>query len=746
MSRAPLDPSLHDELDVHGLTREEGDRVVSILDRQPSRLELALFGAMWSEHCSYKSSRVHLAYLPTSGPQVALGPGENAGAARLDKGWVVVFKMESHNHPSYIEPFQGAATGIGGILRDVFTMGARPVCNLDSLRFGAPTHPKTPALMRGVVSGIAFYGNCMGVPTVAGETELDAGYDDNILVNAMTVGIAREERLFLGRAEGAGNPVLYVGSSTGRDGIHGATMASAAFEEDAQEKRPAVQVGDPFTEKKLLEACMELFEDDVVVGIQDMGAAGLTSSSVEMADRTGHGIRLHLDRVPMRAEGMTPYELMLSESQERMLIVSRAGTEERVRQVFDKWDLCCVPIGEVTTTGNIELFWHGDRVADLPVSVLAGTAPKYRRPTRRPERPERPPVPDSTPEEPGEMLAELVGSPHGASRRPVYEQYDHMVQVRTAVRPGGGAAVLRVPEAGGYLAVTSDCDHRAGLLDPREGARRTLAEAARNLSITGALPLAVTDCLNFGNPEVPEVMGAFAEAVQGLREACLAMETPVVSGNVSFYNETRGRSIPPTPTVGVVGWMADTVRPVGAWVEREDLLLWLLGEGEPSLDGSLWQHSFCGRVGGHLRPMSLIKEQRLCELTRRLVRAGLVSAAHDVSAGGLALCLAEMVLGPADCPGGRLIGVRAEGFEAGDDPVTALFGEVPGRVLLATTEEAAPDLRDRASAWGVPLELLGRSGGDRFRLGPVDLAMEELVSRYAVGLEEVLSATQARAG
>jgi len=579
----------------------------------------------------------------------------------------------------------------------------------------------------------------MGVPTVAGETEFHRGYDDNILVNAMTVGIAKEDGSFLGIAEGIGNPVFYVGSHTGRDGIHGATMASASFDDEAEAKRPTVQVGDPFTEKKLLEACLELFKEDVVVGIQDMGAAGLTSSTFEMADRAGKGIHIDLDQVPMREEGMNPYEIMLSESQERMLVVVRKGSEAALQRIFQKWDLACAHIGEVTNTGRVELFWHGDRVADVPVHKLATGAPKYDRPTR--PRATRHPVPDLSPKAPqtaAEMLQELLGDPVAGCRRPVYEQYDHMVQVRTIIRPGGGAAVLRVPEADGMVSVVSECAHRACILDPREGARRTVADAARKISATGALPLAITDCLNFGNPEVPEVMWEFVEAIEGLKEACLALDTPVVSGNVSFYNETRGQSIPPTPTIGMVGWLGNDFQPAPGTVSAEGLDLWLIRGAAPSVDGSLWQQHFCGEVGGELQHLDLDQELRIQEFVRSQVREQVVSAARNLGSGGLAVSLAKMVFNS-----GNIVGLRCGEFNPGPG-FSGYFGEAPSSLLLACEPAQNDLLQTNANKASLEIQRLGSTGGNNFELGDINVALNSLYEAWQSALNPLMGISNDR--
>ncbi len=540
----------------HGLTREEFERAVAILGRTPNLTELGIFSVMWSEHCSYKSSKIWLKTLPTTGPRVICGPGENAGVVDIGDGDAVVFKIESHNHPSFIEPYQGAATGVGGILRDVFTMGARPIAILNSLRFGSPDHPRTRHLVAGVVAGIGGYGNCVGVPTVGGECEFDPSYDGNILVNAMCVGLARADRIFYSTAAGPGNPVVYVGSKTGRDGIHGATMASAGFGGDAGEKRPTVQVGDPLTEKLLIEACLELMQGDAIVAIQDMGAAGLTSSSVEMAGKGGLGITLDLDRVPVRETSMTPYEIMLSESQERMLMVLRPGSEEEARRIFEKWELDFAVIGHVTDTGHLVLRVNGRIVADIPVGPLVTEAPVYERPWRRADtEPEIDPA-TVTDRDPFQSLKRLIQSPALSAKRWIWEQYDHLVMGNTVQRPGGDAAVVRVSANGKALALATDCTPRYCRADPVRGGAQAVAESWRNLTAVGAEPLALTDNMNFGNPERPEIMGQFVGAIEGMREACLALDYPVVSGNVSLYNETGGNAILPTPVIGGVGLIA----------------------------------------------------------------------------------------------------------------------------------------------------------------------------------------------
>src|SRR3954471_6764568 len=587
----------------HGLAPDEYDRILKALGREPNLLELGIFSVMWSEHCSYKSSRIHLKKLPTEAPWVIQGPGENAGVIDIGDGDAAIFKMESHNHPSYIEPYQGAATGVGGILRDVFTMGARPIANLNALRFGRPDHPKTRHLVAGVVAGIGGYGNCVGVPTVGGEVNFDAAYDGNILVNAMTVGVAKTDKIFYSAAAGIGNPVVYVGSKTGRDGIHGATMASADFSEDSEEKRPTVQVGDPFTEKLLIEACLELMASDAIVAIQDMGAAGLTSSSVEMASKGGVGIELVMDAVPQRETGMTPYEMMLSESQERMLMVLKPGREAFAEAIFHKWELDFAVIGEVTEAGpnggRMELVWNGETVADIPLDPLADEAPLYERPYAIPKAPEPlTDIPEST--DIAADLLKLMASPALASRRWVWEQYDQQVGADTVQRPGGDAAVVRVHGSKKALAITTDCTPRYCYADPVEGGKHAVAEAYRNLCAVGAKPLAITNCLNFGNPQRPEIMGQLVGCIEGMAEACRALDFPVVSGNVSLYNETKGDdgsslAILPTPAIGGVGLLEDWEKSATISFKRSGEAVLALGWNNGELAQSLWLREIAGR-------------------------------------------------------------------------------------------------------------------------------------------------------
>jgi len=736
----------------HGLTDEEYDRVLECLGREPSLTELGIFSVMWSEHCSYKSSRIHLGTLPTTGPNVIQGPGENAGIVSVGDGWAAAFKMESHNHPSFIEPYQGAATGVGGILRDVFTMGARPVANLNSLRFGSVDHPRTEYLVDGVVAGIAGYGNCMGVPTVGGEVTFDPSYDGNILVNAFNLGLVRDDQIYLANASGIGNPVMYIGAKTGRDGIHGATMASDVFDEESEAKRPTVQVGDPFTEKLLLEACLELFKTDYVVGIQDMGAAGLTSSSFEMADRGGVGLILNLDAVPQRAENLTPYEMMLSESQERMLLVADKGTEDKIREIVERWDLDASVVGEVTDTGRVVVTWHDSVVADIPVAPITDKAPKYDRPTAEPadlaQRWELnlDAVSDVSPgAEASATLANVLAGPNIASRRWIYRQYDHMVRIGTVSRPGDAdAAVIRLPEGKRGVALTVDCNPRLCWLDPYRGAAMAIAECCRNLACVGAEPLGTTDCLNFGNPERPEIMWEFVESIRGIGDACRAFEAPIVSGNVSLYNETGDTAVKPTPSVAVVGRVEDVERIAQTAFAAEGLEIALLGrlegEGGASLAGCAYLqdlHGICAGRPPQWAPQDELAVQGAC---RELVRAGSVRSAHDLSEGGLAVAIAEMGFGG---PGWPRVGCSIEVPQRGRlDQL--LFGEDPARILVAYDPGNASAVREAAQRHGAPLSVLGSTSGDRVVIRDangavlVDSSLAELAGRWETGLEEAV--------
>jgi len=718
----------------HGLSAEEYRRLLDELGREPSLTELGIFSVMWSEHCSYKSSRVWLKTLPTSGPQVIQGPGENAGVVDLGDRQAAVFKMESHNHPSYIEPYQGAATGVGGIMRDVFTMGARPVANMNALRFGAPNHAKTRHLVAGVVSGIGDYGNCMGVPTVGGETNFDARYNDNILVNAMTVGLVDSGRIFKSAAKGVGLPVVYVGSKTGRDGIHGATMASAEFDEASAEKRPTVQVGDPFTEKLLLEACLELMQEEAIVAIQDMGAAGLTSSSVEMADKGGVGMVLDLDQVPTREAAMTAYEMMLSESQERMLMVLKPGAEAIAERVFRKWGLDFAVVGRTTDTGRLVVEHGGAVQADIPLSALAHAAPLYERPWTPKPTPavvaaEDVPAPNTV----LGVLETLMGSPQLSSRRWIWEQYDHMVMADTVQRPGGDAAVVRVHGTQKGLAISCDVTPRYCAADPFEGAKQAVAECWRNLTATGADPLAITDCMNFGNPERPEIMGEFVGAVKGMAEACNALDFPVVSGNVSLYNETNGISIPPTPAIGGVGLIPDIAEMATIALKHEGDVLLLIGPEGSHLGQSLYQELATGKTEGAPPPVDLAPERRVGDFVRALIREGRVSAVHDVSDGGLLVAIAEMSLSGAK-------GVALEPAPDGLAPHAAWFGEDQGRyVVAAAANEVARILQDAAAA-GIPARIVGKVTGDALKLpGEAPLSLQSLGGAHERWLPRFMS-------
>jgi phosphoribosylformylglycinamidine synthase len=719
--KLPNEPSITDQVVAeHGLAKDEYERLLKIMGRTPTMVELGIFSAMWSEHCSYKSSKVWLKKLPTKAPWVIQGPGENAGVIDIGDGQAAIFKMESHNHPSYIEPYQGAATGVGGIMRDVFTMGARPVANLNALRFGDPSHPKTRHLVSGVVAGIGGYGNCMGIPTVGGETNFHAAYNGNILVNAMTVGIAPTDKIFYAAAAGLGNPMVYVGSKTGRDGIHGATMSSTEFNEDSESKRPTVQVGDPFVEKLLLEACLELMATDAIIAIQDMGAAGLTSSSFEMAAKGGLGLEMALDKVPMREEGMNPYELMLSESQERMLIVLKPGREEEARKIFEKWELDFAVIGHLTDTERMVLSWHGDIVANIPIPPLVTEAPMYERPWKLTELPatlDAAKVP--APKDWNASLLKLMSCPDLASKAWIWHQYDHLILGNTAIRPqDGDAALVRVPGAAKNashkgLAMTSDCTPRYVQAHPETGGRQAVAEAWRNITATGAEPLAVTDNMNFGNPQKPEIMGQFAGAVMGIAEACKVLDFPVVSGNVSLYNETEGRPILPTPTIGAVGVIDDIAKAVGSRLTQGGLAIVLVGETRGWLGQSLYLRETTGREEGAPPPVDLAVEKRNGDFVRGQINARRVAACHDLSDGGLLVGLAEMCIA-----GGT--GVEVAQPSGNAVPSHAFFyGEDQARYLVATG--SADKVLEEAKAAGVPAVVIGYSGG-------TSLVVKDLVS------------------
>ncbi|WDF71669.1 phosphoribosylformylglycinamidine synthase subunit PurL [Novosphingobium sp. KACC 22771] len=631
----------------HGLSTEEYDKVLHALGREPNLVELGIFSVMWSEHCSYKSSRIHLKKLPTEAPWVICGPGENAGVIDIGDGQAAIFKMESHNHPSYIEPYQGAATGVGGILRDVFTMGARPVANMNALRFGRPDHPKMKHLVQGVVAGIGGYGNCVGVPTVGGETNFHKAYDGNVLVNAMTVGVADTDKIFYSAATGVGNPIVYVGSKTGRDGIHGATMASADFGDDIEEKRPTVQVGDPFVEKLLIEACLELMATDAIVAIQDMGAAGLTSSSVEMATNGKAGIILNMDKVPCREEGMTPYEMMLSESQERMLMVLKPGKEPMAEAIFKKWELDFAVIGEVTDTGHMVLTFKGEEVCNIPLGPLAEDAPLYDRPSVATPKP----APLSEVAESADIgadLLKLIGCPDLASRKWIFEQYDSQVGGDTMQKSGGDAAVVRVHGTDKALAISTDCTPRYCFVDPYEGGKQAVAETWRNICAVGATPLAITNCLNFANPQRPEIMGQIVGCLEGMGDACRALDYPIVSGNVSLYNESKatggGSAILPTPAIGGVGLMLNHEKMATVKFKKAGDAIWLIGPEGSHLGQSIWLRETTGREEGPAPVVDLDLERRNGETVRQLIADGVATAVHDISDGGLLVALAEMAM------------------------------------------------------------------------------------------------------
>jgi phosphoribosylformylglycinamidine synthase len=783
-----------DVIAAHNLTGEEYARIKQLMGREPTFVELGIFSVMWSEHCSYKSSRVHLKRLPTTGERVIVPPGENAGVVDVGDGWCAAFKVESHNHPSFIEPFQGAATGVGGILRDIFTMGARPVAAMNSLRFGTledSAHGRrNRALLAGVVAGIAHYGNAFGVPTIGGEVAFDDAYALNPLVNAFALGLVRRDQIFFGKAEGIGNPVLYVGAKTGRDGIHGATMASAEFDQEALEKRPTVQVGDPFLEKLLLEACLEAMRSGAVAGIQDMGAAGLTSSSCEMAARAGTGIELDLTLVPQREEKMTAYEIMLSESQERMLIVAHRGRERQVVDIFKKWDLDAVVIGQVTETGAVVVRHHGETLADIPSRFLTDEAPRYERPMRPREASgggahdddesdaqqhpshvvaasegvgaigarvsasvvnaeeldqllEAPSdvvsnvVSNEGREDYNESLRRLLSAPNIASKEWVFQQYDHMVRTNTAVLPGADAAVIRIKETRRALAMCLDGNGRYCAVSPREGARLIVAEAARNVVCVGARPLAITNCLNFASPERPEVMWSFSEVIDGMGEACRALSTPVVSGNVSFYNETEGRGIHPTPVVGMVGVVEDVRRIVQHGFKRAGQVVALLGETADDLSVSEYAASVGGlsaeemiRRGGRVPRLDLERERAVQAATLRAAEDGLLASAHDCSDGGLAVALAECCFSSLNR---QAVGAQVNLSGARLSPQAHLFAETPSRILVSFEESAQARVEEIAAQMGCPFTVIGRTSTDA-RLS-ISVDEEECVSLDVEALE-----------
>ncbi|HZO82542.1 MAG TPA: phosphoribosylformylglycinamidine synthase subunit PurL [Candidatus Binataceae bacterium] len=692
----------------HGLSDDEYRAIERRLGRTPTFTELGVFSVMWSEHCSYKSSRRHLAMLPRAGERVVGGPGENAGALDIGEGWVAVFKIESHNHPSFVEPHQGAATGVGGILRDIFTMGARPVASMDSLKFGALDHPRTRYLLGGVVGGIGGYGNCVGVPTVAGEVMFDKAYNANILVNAFCLGLARRGELQSARARGVGNPVIYVGSATGRDGIHGASLlASAEFDASSDSKRPTVQVGDPFTEKLLIEACLEAMRTGAIVAIQDMGAAGLTSSSSEMAARGGVGIELELERVPLREAGLTPYEILLSESQERMLLVAAAGREAELMEVFARWDLHAVVVGRITGDRRWRARWRGVLVADIPVGALADEAPMYDRPASPPAKSEfKASVQVTvTPPAPAEALRRLLDSPNVGSKRWVYRQYDSLVQSNTMVGPGSDAAVLRIKSTRRALALKVDSNPRACALDPYAGAAATVVEAARNVACAGARPIGLTNCLNYGNPERPEIMWQFVRGVEGIRDAAIALGTPVVSGNVSFYNETEGRAIPPTPTIAMLGLLEDASRRLKQFFRFPGDAIIVVQTAQPRLAASEYAYLFgVGRAEDAcvLAPLNLARERALIDALVAAAEAGLIRSAHDIAEGGLAVALAECCFNPDG-----VVGAEIDRMPDGDE-AAVFFGEGCSTVVLSAAMGDVEKLRAIFKGAGIGVTEIGR--------------------------------------
>jgi len=720
--------NIDEVLKAHKLTQLDYEHIKQILKREPNLVELGIFSAMWSEHCSYKSSKKYLNGFPTKAPWVIQGPGENAGVIDIGDGMAAVFKMESHNHPSFIEPFQGAATGVGGILRDIFTMGARPVANLNSLRFGdvdgnSETNRYQRHLVRGVVDGIGSYGNCMGVPTIGGEMSFESCYNGNILVNAFSLGLAKSDEIFYGKAEGIGNPVIYVGSKTGRDGLGGAVMSSDSFTEESKSLRPTVQVGDPFTEKLLLEACMELFKTDYVVGIQDMGAAGLTSSSFEMAGRSGSGMVMHLDKVPAREEGMTPYEFMLSESQERMLICAKKGTEDKVIEIFKKWDLDAEVIGEVTDSGRMELFWHGEKVADIPVDPVSEEAPILDRPIKEPEYLKE--IKDinldkikTTSNQ--EIFEKLISSMDVVDKKWVYSQYDSMVQTNTQKHPGSlDSSVIRVKENNKALAMSSDCNPRYCYINPFKGAALAVMESGRNVAMSGARPKAITDCLNFGNPEKPEVMWQFAKACEGIKEACKELNTPVVSGNVSLYNETNDVSVYPTPAIAMVGVNDSYERVLDSKFKNSGDKIILLGDTKGEFGGSLVLKEIAGEIKGDLADLNYEDELKLWDFVIKANEQGLLNSAKDLNIGGLAVAIAKV-------SAISNLGAKVKsGLESID-----IFDETQSRAIVTVSSENVEKVLELAKNIGIKASEIGEVGGDIVEVDDIKISMDKLKDIY----------------
>ena len=723
----------------HSLTKDEFENIKKILGREPNYVEIGIFSAMWSEHCSYKSSKKYLSGFPTKAPWVIQGPGENAGVIDIGDGYAAVFKMESHNHPSFIEPYQGAATGVGGILRDVFTMGARPVASMNSIRFASiegnsETAKKHRYLLKGVVAGIGGYGNCMGVPTIGGETSFEECYAGNNLVNAFTLGLAKADEIFYGRAEGIGNPVIYVGSKTGRDGLGGAVMSSASFTEDSESKRPTVQVGDPFTEKLLLEACLELFKADLIVGIQDMGAAGLTSSSFEMAGRSGSGMIMHLDKVPAREEGMTPYDFMLSESQERMLICAKKGCEQQIIDIFQKWELDVAVIGEVTNTGNMELFWHGEKVADVPVQPVSEEAPVLDRPVREPEYLKTVANVNMDKQISNQVaFDELFCDMEVVDKSWIYSQFDSMVQTNTIKGPGSlDGSTIRIKETGKALSMSADCNTRFCYINPQLGAAAAVMESGRNVAMTGAVPKAITDCLNFGNPQNPEVMWQFKESCEGIKNACRALNTPVIGGNVSLYNETNGVSVFPTPSIAMVGVNEDAQNVLPSKLQESGNILYLLGDTYSEFGGSLYLKKLYGKVAGVHPKVDFEKELALWNTVIEANRAKLLKSAKDVNLGGVAISLAKMaVVGN--------IGVEANiSLEDSKD----IFSESLSRSIVEVQLNNCEAFEKLASKNGVSYVAIGKTGGDKVIINDIFKELDNLSKVYFNRFKEVIEQDQ----
>ncbi|MDD2973615.1 MAG: phosphoribosylformylglycinamidine synthase subunit PurL [Aliarcobacter cryaerophilus] len=723
----------------HSLTKDEFENIKKILGREPNYVEIGIFSAMWSEHCSYKSSKKYLSGFPTKAPWVIQGPGENAGVIDIGDGYAAVFKMESHNHPSFIEPYQGAATGVGGILRDVFTMGARPVASMNSIRFASiegnsETAKKHRYLLKGVVAGIGGYGNCMGVPTIGGETSFEECYAGNNLVNAFTLGLAKTDEIFYGRAEGIGNPVIYVGSKTGRDGLGGAVMSSASFTEDSESKRPTVQVGDPFTEKLLLEACLELFKADLIVGIQDMGAAGLTSSSFEMAGRSGSGMIMHLDKVPAREEGMTPYDFMLSESQERMLICAKKGCEQQIIDIFQKWELDVAVIGEVTNTGNMELFWHGEKVADIPVQPVSEEAPVLDRPIKEPEYLKTIANVNMDKQISNQIaFDELFSDMEVVDKSWIYSQFDSMVQTNTIKGPGSlDGSTIRIKETGKALSMSADCNTRFCYINPQLGAAAAVMESGRNVAMTGAVPKAITDCLNFGNPQNPEVMWQFKESCEGIKNACKALNTPVIGGNVSLYNETNGVSVFPTPSIAMVGVNEDAQNVLPSKLQESGNVLYLLGDTYSEFGGSLYLKKLYGKVAGVHPKVDFEKELALWNTVIEANKAKLLKSAKDVNLGGVAISLAKMaVVGN--------IGVEAN-ISLNDSK--DIFSESLSRAIVEVNPKNCEDFEKLASKNRVSYVAIGRTGGDKFIINDIFKELDNLSKVYFNRFKEVIEQDQ----